>query len=482
MKRGRLRFIILFTVIAIILGMTAVLVAKNGDHFTLKYINTTYGEWAREKEIGYSLDKEGVIKVEKAYLDETDWTICLDCISVGKGKVNVKAWIEADNLGVSNTELVVTDKGFIYEGGLLNFNGYHKVETVVLLCLTLAFAVMAWSFFECWKKADFSYSMVAYGGLALFMAAIVVYTLYYRRTFDHFQHFLYTISETGFYFVLVAAPLMLLLSFLFSFSNIWLVRHEGFRPVNLLGIVLGFVSLVGTVFILFGRYKFFDYNSFLRDGFFVALAYIASFLECVFLFIMITAFLSTRHYPAYNKAYVIVLGCGIRKDGTLTPLLKARVDSALKFEKEQFEKTGKHAKFIPSGGQGPNEVISESEAMKRYMLEQGIPEESILMEDKSNNTWQNIKYSKQVIEKDNGTAEGVKAAFATTNYHIFRGYTLSDEHHLDVEGISAKTKWYFFPNAFLREFAGLLAAKKIQVGIIMMMLFITAGIVHMILV
>ena len=120
--------------------------------------------------------------------------------------------------------------------------------------------------------------------------------------------------------------------------------------------------------------------------------------------------------------------------------------------------------------------------MKKYLLEQGIPEESILMEDKSNNTWQNIKYSKQVIEKDNGTAEGVKAAFATTNYHIFRGYTLSDEHHLDVEGISAKTKWYFFPNAFLREFAGLLAAKKIQVGIIMMMLFITAGIVHMILV
>ncbi|MBQ1309357.1 MAG: hypothetical protein IIY54_06595, partial [Ruminococcus sp.] len=31
---------------------------------------------------------------------------------------------------------------------------------------------------------------------------------------------------------------------------------------------------------------------------------------------------------------------------------------------------------------------------------------------------------------------------------------------LDAQGITAKTKWYFYPNAFLREFAGLLYAKK----------------------
>ncbi|MCR5517573.1 MAG: YdcF family protein [Lachnospiraceae bacterium] len=324
--------------------------------------------------------------------------------------------------------------------------------------------------------------MVAYGAMALYVAAIVVYTIYYMRAFDHFHHFLYTIYETGFYFVVVAAPLMLILSFLFAFSNIWLVRHEGFRLVNLLGFMLGVACFTGTAFILFGRYNFYKGNEYIWDAFFVGAAYIVSFFECVFLFIMITAFLSTRHYPVYDKDYVIILGCGFRKDGTLTPLLKGRVDSALRFEKEQYEKTGKHAKFIPSGGQGPDEVMSESEAMKRYMLAQGIPEASILTEDKSTNTRQNIKYSKQVIEEDNGTAADVKAAFATTNYHIFRGYILSGMYGLDVEGISAKTKWYFFPNAFLREFVGLLVAKKVKVVLTVFWLFLVAWLVHMMLV
>jgi uncharacterized SAM-binding protein YcdF (DUF218 family) len=61
---------------------------------------------------------------------------------------------------------------------------------------------------------------------------------------------------------------------------------------------------------------------------------------------------------------------------------------------------------------------------------------------------------------DAADPETVRAGVATTNYHIFRAYILAAKHRLDAQGISAKTKWYFFPNAFLREFAGLLYAKK----------------------
>ena len=48
------------------------------------------------------------------------------------------------------------------------------------------------------------------------------------------------------------------------------------------------------------------------------------------------------------------------------------------FEQEQFQSTGKHAVFVPSGGQGSDEVISESESMKRCLMEMGVPEERIL--------------------------------------------------------------------------------------------------------
>ena len=56
---------------------------------------------------------------------------------------------------------------------------------------------------------------------------------------------------------------------------------------------------------------------------------------------------------------------------------------------------------------------------------------------------------------------GCKPAFATTNYHVFRGYVLAQKVGMqDAQGISAKTKWYFYPNAFLRELVGLIVDKK----------------------
>ena len=199
-------------------------------------------------------------------------------------------------------------------------------------------------------------------------------------------------------------------------------------------------------------------------------------MECLLLSTIVSAFLSTKYKPPHDRDYLIILGCCIRDDGTLTPILRGRADAAIKFEREQFAATGKHAKFVPSGGQGADEVISESEAMKRYLMEQGYPEEQIVMEDKSVNTDQNIKFSRDRIMEDAGTLEGIKAGFATTNYHIFRGYILSKKHGLDAQGISAKTKLYFFPNAFLREFVGLVFDRKKQHPIFLglLILFFTA--------
>ena len=142
--------------------------------------------------------------------------------------------------------------------------------------------------------------------------------------------------------------------------------------------------------------------------------------------------------------------------------MRGRVDRALQFEKEQHDKTGKHAKFVPSGGQGSDEVISEAESMKRYLMEQGVPEERIVKEDRSVNTLQNMAFSKKVIEGDAGSLDDVNVGFSTTNYHVFRGYTLADRIRMKVEGLSAKTKLYFFPNAFIREFIGLLWEKKFR--------------------
>ena len=84
--------------------------------------------------------------------------------------------------------------------------------------------------------------------------------------------------------------------------------------------------------------------------------------------------------PEFNKDYIIILGCQVKKDGSLTSLLKSRVDTAIEFSKMQKEKTGKDLIFVPSGGQGKDENISEGQAMKNYLIQNGIKEEKILVQ------------------------------------------------------------------------------------------------------
>ncbi len=186
--------------------------------------------------------------------------------------------------------------------------------------------------------------------------------------------------------------------------------------------------------------------SFVKKYFFVILA-------------LIIAVSGYFYITAFDKDYIIIHGCQIRKDGTLTKLLQSRVDRAVEFAKMQKEKTGKDIIFVPSGGKGSDEVISEGEAMKRYLLENGISEDHILEETDSTSTEENIRFAKDKLKKHFGSTD-YKAAFATTNYHVFRTGMLSEQNGLKAEGIGSKTKAYFWINAFVREFIATLVEKK----------------------
>ena len=151
----------------------------------------------------------------------------------------------------------------------------------------------------------------------------------------------------------------------------------------------------------------------------------------------------------------MILGCIVNKDGTLTPLLRGRVDRALNFRNEQIENNNQDLTFICSGGQGTDETISEGEAMKNYLLTKGINKKNIIVENKSKNTYENIKNSYQLIKK-----KDAKIAFSTTNYHVLRAGLIATEQGIKIEGIGSKTKAYFWINAFIREYIGTLYNEK----------------------
>ena len=195
------------------------------------------------------------------------------------------------------------------------------------------------------------------------------------------------------------------------------------------------------------------------------------YFECILFSAMACTLYAAKHEPKYNQDFIIILGCKVGKDGKPLPLLRGRIDRALAFYHNQLEKTGKKACFIPSGGKGSDEVISEAECMKNYLIEQGIDEKDIYPETQSASTLENMRFSKKIADAHK---ENANILFSTTNYHIFRSGIFSAKAGMRADGIGAKTKWYFWPNAQMREFIGLLAGEwKINLLFIAVLVFIS---------
>lgn len=153
--------------------------------------------------------------------------------------------------------------------------------------------------------------------------------------------------------------------------------------------------------------------------------------------------------PKKDQRYIIVLGCWIT-DGRVTPLLARRIDKAIDFYTKQKELCPP-PKLILSGGKGSDETCSEAEAMKIYALEKGIPEQHLLLETKSVSTLENMKFSKEIMEMDSG-GEPYRCIYATNNYHVLRAGIFARKARLKIDGIGAKTAFYYLPNAILREY------------------------------
>ena len=143
----------------------------------------------------------------------------------------------------------------------------------------------------------------------------------------------------------------------------------------------------------------------------------------------------------------------------------------------QKNAVGKDITFIPSGGKGIDEVIAEADAIKNYLVSTGIPESSILVENQSENTYENLRNSMELI-RNHTKNDNPKIAFSTTNYHVFRSGVFASRQNIKAEGIGAKTKRYFWINAFIREFiAALVSEWKTHMAIIMIWIVVIISMV-----
>lgn len=334
-----------------------------------------------------------------------------------------------------------------------------------------AFALL-FSFREQIRYNPYSYNTIFYFGFALFAICVTAthirLAVYMFRQPDGYtvRQTLYLLLDSAKNYMMITLPFLLIFSAALCVSNVSLILHEGLRPVNLLGILLSFLTVAGAVFI----FAFDCYASgsqtevMIHDLIVNPAAAVYLYFECMLSGVVVADAIAARHEPEPDKDFIIILGCGLKKDGTPGALLKGRIDRALAFYGRQKAKTGKEATFIASGGRGADEPVAESAAIKRYLTERGVPADRVIEENRSTDTFENMKFSKEIIFE---TDPGAKVAFATTNYHVFRSGLFARRVKMRAVGMGAKTKWYFWPNAAVREFVGLLTKHRVKQAVIL---------------
>lgn len=138
--------------------------------------------------------------------------------------------------------------------------------------------------------------------------------------------------------------------------------------------------------------------------------------------------------------YLIVLGAQV-KGTRVSKALSQRLDRAAEYLQEHEDTT-----VIVSGGQGQGEEISEAAAMKAWLINRGIEEERILEEDKSVNTNQNIRFSKELMKNPEASV-----GIVSNDFHVFRAAHIAKAQGLDAIPIPATSSLGMYPHYMVRE-------------------------------
>ena len=281
----------------------------------------------------------------------------------------------------------------------------------------------------------------------LLMAALMVTMIFLAGFFGDYAGDVLMVCFIIVMIALFMVPLMLII------NGIQMIRKESLCLAHLLSLGLGIVVGIGEIATVLYALGIYNTEGFGKLGLWdLFLACTVFYFSCLVLsFVIYSIFI--QHMPhRMNFNYIIIHGAGLAGGECLTKLLSNRVDKAI----EIYRKCRTKPVIIPSGGKGSDEKLSEAEAMKNYLMEDGIPEEDIMPEDSSATTEENILNSKALIDSREGSK---KTALISSNYHIYRCMRLARKAGLKCTGIGAKVALYYWPSALIREFIAVFVTK-----------------------
>jgi uncharacterized SAM-binding protein YcdF (DUF218 family) len=244
----------------------------------------------------------------------------------------------------------------------------------------------------------------------------------------------------------LAVGVVVVLGVMLILNGATMVRREGRRLSNLLGLFLG-LAMVGYVGV--GVAALFDGSGQLAGGVLLAgipLSFLAYGFCAYLLYSTIYVFVTKRW--AKPPAAVVVLGSGLIR-GQVTPLLARRLDVGLALAERSGQPT-----LVVSGGKGSDEARSEASAMAEYLVNQGISATRIVREATSTTTRENIAHTKVLLA---GLGVTGPVAAVTSNYHAFRAAMMLRQEQVPGYAVGAPIAQYYWPAATIREYGAILA-------------------------
>lgn len=140
------------------------------------------------------------------------------------------------------------------------------------------------------------------------------------------------------------------------------------------------------------------------------------------------SFQIVNQMPEPNAAYVIVFGAKANDDKP-SVVFKSRLDKAIFYLKQN-----PNTKVIVSGGQGFDENYPEGLVGKWYLMSHGIDEQRIISEETSTNTFENLVYSKKLMNDPTS-----HVVMVSSEFHMFRIRMLANRLDFNASYLASKT-------------------------------------------
>ena len=146
-----------------------------------------------------------------------------------------------------------------------------------------------------------------------------------------------------------------------------------------------------------------------------------------------------------GREYLVVLGAKVNPHGP-SLALRNRINAAFDYLTAHPDTVA-----ILSGGQGPDEPMTEAQCMYQELVEMGIDPNRLWLEGASTNTWENLKFTRELLEENTGSVPE-QIALLSSEFHLFRAGLFARRFGFDAVGIPARTTLPLLKvNYFIRE-------------------------------